>query len=174
MFPFKKKNALLPKHLINYILLQMVGITFLCVMLILNLFDYEFEWLKTSLLTFTFLAIVVYEVIINYWFYRVNKRAKDDTIVKKHQDAPLMEGNEATRKEKKGYEEKYLWFLFMLLIDVFIIIYLLSSYTPVHVPVSIILGILIFYGISMVVRPYFGVNNEEDQEKADRRKKNKK
>lgn len=165
MFPLKRKNNVLPIHVINYIIFQMIGVTFLCVMLVLNLFDYEFEWLRISLLTFTIVAIIVYEIIINVWFYRRISRIEgieEQSIETK--DEPLEELKIKPTEEKKGYQEKYLWFLLMLLIDIFIIIYLLSNYVALHPVASLAVGIIIFYFISVFVRPYFGVNGDYKKE----------
>lgn len=170
MFPFKVKSRLpLPTYVIHYILMQMVAITFICVMILLNLFNYELDWLSSSILTFTISATLIYEVIINLWFYGKIKRRLQNTpthIVDAEDDGnDRQEGN-----ERKDYQEKYLWFLFMLLVDIFLIIYIVTSYTRVDVFLSLVVGILVFYIVSMVVRPYFGVDGMLCEKKESKRK----
>lgn len=173
MFPFRmnKNRHPLPVDVIHFILLQMVAITFICVMLILNMFDYELEWLRISLLTFTFLATIIYEVVINLWFYR--------KLQQRHEEAAATtvkeDGVEVTPDvERKGYPEKYLWFLFMLLVDIFLCIYIISTYARLHVYISLVIGILAFYFISMAVRPCFGVNGNRKKVKESKRKQKRK
>lgn len=148
----KTNKNVLPHHTINYILFQMLGFTFLCAMLFVDIFiDREITWLKLSLLTFTILSFILYEIIFNLIYSKVNNRIK-------------MEHNESVEEEDiegstKGYHEKYLWFISMLLIDIVIIVYLIATYTALSDIVSLFVGILIYYLLTLWIRPYFGVHH---------------
>lgn len=136
----------LEKYKINYILLQLFVFTFVCVMIFVNNFiSYEFNFIKISINSFTVLAVLIYEVIINLSY----QKAKVNFIEKEN--------------EKKEFNEKFLWFELILLLDMLIIVGLISQVTKdyFNIVIPLIMGFAVFYLISVIVRPYFGIKSKK-------------
>jgi hypothetical protein len=130
----------------------MVGITFVCVMLLIDIyFNNNITWLKISILTFTFLVFIAYEIMINYFFKKAmnTKELEDEKVIKS------INGDEPPTL--KSYNEKYLWFLSLVLVDVVMVVAMISKHINSNHFVLIIAALAVFYVISLIARPYFGV-----------------
>jgi|SRR5690554_2200392 len=129
----------------NYILLQMLAVTFICIVIFAdNYINMEFKAIKIGIYSFTFLTVVIYEIIINLLFSKAKKEKQDEE-----------------KKYKYGNNEKFLWFEILFLIDTLIIIAYLSVVTSLHIALIIIIGFAIFYIISMLIKPYFGIKHQK-------------
>lgn len=139
-----KKRVLTPIQ-INYLLQQMLAFTFLCIVIFVEHYiKVEFRYLKIGIHLFTLITLVIYEIIINVLYYRAKKNTQQ----------------EVEEKELVNHE-KFLWFEILFLIDTVILIAYLSVVTKIHIAIIIVLGFAIFYIISMLIKPYFGIKHQK-------------
>ncbi|MDF2699904.1 MAG: hypothetical protein K0Q49_1460 [Haloplasmataceae bacterium] len=139
----------LEKYKINFILLQMIAFSFICIMAyvdeILGI-DLKF-FLRISILSFTTLAVVIYEIII-FVFY---KKAKNS-----------YEIDPNSEKNKINYNERYLWFVILLLLDVIIIVsFIAHRFGKIDIIIPLVIGFILYSVISTIVKPYFGINHKK-------------
>lgn len=138
-------SRLLPRNKINYILQQMVVFSFVCLMAFFIFFvSYDFKLLRIGIQTFTVLTVVLYEIIIHLIkSVRKNKSIEDD------------------KDNQKYYNEHFLWFNILLLIDIIFIVSLISQvFKNINIIFFLIIGITIFSIISNFVKPYFGIEKK--------------
>ncbi len=139
-------KKVLKKYQINNILLQLIVFTFVCVMVFINNFiSYEFSFIKIGIKSFTVLTVIIFEVIINLYFQKAKKNYIED------------------ENEKHEFNEKFLWFELIFLLDVLIIVGLVSQATEnqFNIAIPLIIGFTLFYLISIFVRPYFGIKSNK-------------
>lgn len=141
----KKK---LSKYHINFIMLQLIAFTFVCIIAFVDYFiSYDFHIIKIGMKTFTIVIVVIYELIINFQY---KKAKRNDEKVDEDKD-----------KEDVGYNEQYLWFEIILFIDILIIVALISQFinSSVNIVIPLVLSFVFFYIISIIIKPYFGIKN---------------
>ncbi len=139
-------NKKLSKYQINFILLQLVAFTFVCIISFVDFFiSYEFIFIKIGIQSFTVLTVIIYEIIVYVIYRRAKKNHEDDD------------------EEDVSHNEKYLWFEILLLLDILIIVALVSQYTSDYLNISIplVIGFFLYYFISIIVKPYFGIKNKK-------------
>jgi hypothetical protein len=138
----------LSRFKINYILLQMVALTFVCLMSFVDLFiEEDIQWLKVGILTFTVTIFVVYEIIVNMIMRKIYQS---------------QQTNEEEQNEIKPYNEQFLWFEIMFFLDlIFIISVLTSLFKNLNLTIVIAIAFAIFYIITIILRPYFGIEHKK-------------
>jgi hypothetical protein len=140
------KKELSPKQ-INYLLLQLIAFTFICIIVLTDYqISIEFKSLKIGIYSFTILAIIVYEIIINLIFRKKKNEVEQPKENKEH---------------KIGSNEKFLWFELLLLLDIIIIVAFVSQVTRLHIALGLIIGFALFYITTQIIRPYFGIKNNK-------------
>ncbi|HEY8364095.1 MAG TPA: hypothetical protein VIK84_00870 [Haloplasmataceae bacterium] len=136
----------LSKKQMNYILLQMVAITYACVLLLADEYiGKNFMMLKIGIYAFLFITVVIYEIVIHILFKKALKR----------------QHNNEQKESNLSNNEKFLWFELLLLLDVLIIVTLIHSITRIHVAILLVSGFFLFYCISMLIKPYFDIKNSK-------------
>ncbi|NLG82569.1 MAG: hypothetical protein GX490_08655 [Bacilli bacterium] len=144
----KKK---LSKHRINYLLSQLIIFTFVCLIAFVDFFfKYDFHYIRLSIWTITAISVIVYEIVLHVLLRKAIRKAELTP----------------TEEEKKSYVEKYLWFGILLMFDVIVILALLSLYikSKTIIIILFILGFFIVYIISILIKPLFGINNNNNDE----------
>lgn len=149
------KNKVLPRYILSFILQQMLGLTFLCVISFLEIYiKHDIEWLKIGMFTFAFLVIIAYEFIIIY-YYRKQKEAANTEKEKLH--------------KRLTNNELYLWFLMLLLLDLVLIAAIISKYMDSYHMILIAVSVGVFYLITVFARPYFGVHLNHKNQKNEKK-----
>jgi len=141
-------NKKLLKHQVNFILLQLIAFTFVCIIAFVDDFiSYDFIFVKIGIMTLTIISVVIYEIIVNYIYQKAKKNYE------------LIEED----NKEINHNEKYLWFEILLLLDILIIVALISPVIKSHVNIAIplLIGFILFYFISIIVKPYFGIKNKK-------------
>jgi FtsH-binding integral membrane protein len=147
-----EKNKVFSNSIVNFILLQMLGITFVCIMLFVDIFiDQDFTWLKLGMLSFTFLVFIVYEILITY-FYRKHQKA-----VQTGDAQEKAEHEDEEEHKHRSHNEKYLWFLLMVLLDIILLVSVITTYININTYILLFITFAVFYAIAVFIRPYFGV-----------------
>lgn len=130
---------------INYLLQQILAITFVCIMIFAdNYINVKFKYIKIGVYYFTIITVLIYEIFINLLYKRAKSKKQDDETSHRYTN-----------------NEKFLWFEVLLLIDTLIMIAYLSVVTNIHIAILIIIGFTVFYIISMLIKPYFGIKHHK-------------
>jgi len=109
-------------------------------MAFLNYFiQYDLTFIEISVMAFTALTVIIYEIIIIYHYNKVKKNMSEEV------------------EENQVYNESFLWFELILLLDILIVVALITQVTTVNVVYPIIIGFFVFYLISIIIKPYFGI-----------------
>ncbi len=140
-----------PKHIINYLLAQLVIFTFVCLVAFVDFFfKYDFKYIHISIRIITSVVVIVYEVLLHLLYRKAIRRAQ------------LSE----TQEENKSYNEKFLWFEIILMFDVIVIIALLSLYIKSKTVLIIlfVIGFIMVYIVSLIIKPLFGIKTKKDEQ----------
>lgn len=140
---------------VNYILLQLVGLTFVCIMLFIDLFiEKDLTYLRYGLQSFTLVAFIIFEVIVHIVRSRANIKLKENKSLE-----------EETNVKVKPHNEKYLWFEMLLLLDIILINAIITTVSDnVNITILLIASLVLYYIISVIIRPYFGIMPKDKKE----------